>query len=118
MADTLVIDDHDRTGYRIKWFLEEEADLGAVLGETLYTSTALAKAKTDDWDHIAATIAVGATEGVEHDRDGYYWESRKHAQAALRAAKAVLKDKSRKPWPEWAVKAKAAGWKAPKGWAP
>jgi len=30
----------------------------------------------------------------------------------------VIKDKSNKPWPQWAVQAKAAGWTPPKGWKP
>jgi hypothetical protein len=35
---------------------------------------------------------------------------------ALRVAKEVLKAK--KPLPDWALKATAAGWKPPAGWKP
>jgi hypothetical protein len=112
-----LIEDPRNYCWRIAWTFDGEE--GAILGECGgYTDADLAKAKTDDWDHIAATVAASKTAGVERDERGYYWESRKDAQAALRACKASVKDKSSKPWPDWAVKAKAAGWKPPKNWKP
>lgn len=117
MSDRLVIEE---TGgvWRIVWELEDEGDIGAALGESQYTERDLAGATGGDWEHIKATLAVAATDGVERDSNGYFWETYRGATAALRAAKAALRDKSGKPLPEWAVKALAAGWKAPKGWAP
>ena len=118
MADRLIIES-ERIGYQIVWFLEEESDTGARLGESTYSERDLAKAKPEDWDHITATITASKTVGVQRDgHNGYYWESRKDAAAALKAIKFALKDKGAKPWPEWAVKATAEGWKAPKGWTP
>ena len=47
------------------------------------------------------------------------FETPKGARAVLAKAKARLASwKSKKPWPKWAIQAKAAGWKMPKGWAP
>lgn len=109
--------DEDRLGWSIIWVID--GDIGGTLGEDIYTDQQLAKAKFDDWEHIAATIAVSKTEGVERlGSHGYYWETKGDAMKALRAAKAAIKDKSKKPWPEWATKAVANGWKPPKGWKP
>lgn len=118
MAKPRLFIDDDRSYYRITWYLPDEGDHGATLGESRYTRAHLERAKCDDdWEHIAATIAVSEAPGVQRDRDGYYWESRKDAVAALRTANTVLKNR-KKPWPEWALQAQAAGWKAPKGWKP
>lgn len=108
-----------RGGYEwwIIWIID--GDSGATLGEDTYTEKDLAKAKPGDWEHVAATIAVSKTEGVTRlGVNGYRWESEEDAKKALRAAKAAIKDKSKKPWPEWATKAVANGWNPPKGWTP
>ena len=119
MANDQLVVDKDRSGYYICWYFPETGDVGAFLGESTYTAAQLAKAKPADWEHIKATITAGQTAGVERvDRDGYRWESRADAFAALRAIKVAIKDKSNKPWPQWAVQAKAAGWTPPKGWKP
>lgn len=119
MAKDKLVLDEDRNGlYRIVWHLADEGDYGATLGEMRYTVRDLAKATSEDWDHIAATVALGQTVGVQRDSDGYYWDSHTQARAALRAAQLVLKTKASKPWPEWATQAAAAGWKPPKGWTP
>lgn len=116
--DKLIIDS-DRDGYFIAWFISDVDDIGATLGEETYTEAQLTKAKSGDWEHIKATVVAGQTSGVErHGSNGYRWESLTAAKRALRAINAALKDKSGKTWPEWAVKAKAAGWTPPKGWTP
>lgn len=128
MADKLDIWE-DRYLYRIAWFLEEEDDMGAVLGQgkERFTEAQLARAthENDEWEHMKATMTIQqmtmATDnqpGVELDGTGYFWESLSEARKALKMVRAALKDKSNKPWPEWAMKAKAAGWKAPKNWKP
>lgn len=114
----LVFNDSDRYYYRISWYDAEEGDYGATLGEETYTERQLAKAKPEDWEHIAAVVTAGKSKGVQRDSYGYYWESRSDAAQALREIKVVLKLKSGKPWPDWAVKAKSAGWKPPKNWTP
>lgn len=118
--DKLVIRD-DRCRYCIAWMIEEDKyDVGATLGEghRVFTEDDLLKANPDDWQHIAATMAVATSTGVEHTHDGYYWNSRAEAMVALKMARAALKDKSRRPLPGWALQAKAAGWTPPKGWTP
>jgi hypothetical protein len=42
---------------------------------------------------------------------------KKDATAAMKRAREALRH-IEKPWPEWAVKAKAEGWKPPKNWKP
>lgn len=114
----LVVDDNSDNGrHRIAWYFPEDGDIGGNIGEKKYKETDLAKAKPDDWDHVAASLAAEQTENVARDNYGLYWESYDDARRALRAIKLAVKSKS-KPWPEWAVKASAAGWKAPKGWKP
>lgn len=112
--------------YYIAWIFD--GDEGGILGDETYTDVDLAKAaaKSDDdsWQHIKATITASKTERVDRRRvhramsTCYVWPTRKAATAALRAVKAAIKDRSDVPWPDWAVKAKAAGWTPPKGWAP
>lgn len=119
MAKDKLVVESDREGYYIVWYLAEIGDLGAILGEETYTEAQLAKAGENDWEHIKATVVASKMSGVKrHGHSGYRWESAAKAVAALRAVKAALKDKSKKPWPAWALEAKAAGWKPPKGWTP
>ena len=104
-------------GIRIAWFFDEEGDYGAILGEEVYTAADLLKSKVEGREHILATVTASLTDGVERDERGYSWTSIKKARCALKAIKAALKHDVG-PWPEWAVKAQAEGWKAPKGWKP
>lgn len=103
--------------FRIQWVFEDLGE-GATLGESVYTDRDLTKSEASDREHILATITASKTEGVKHDRHGYYWPSMSSAKAALRAIKAAWKLDTGAPWPEWAVKAQGAGWKPPKGWKP
>ena len=113
----LIIDEVDRYEYAISWWFPDECETGGSLGDDVYTEAKLAKVKPEDWDHVAATIAASKTEGVKRTTGRYTWETRGQATAALRAVKCVLVSGG-KPWPEWATKAAAEGWKAPKGWKP
>lgn len=115
----LVVDDRDGRNWqwRLSWYIPEDEDLGGSLGEFDYTE--LQKLDPDDHDGLAAYRAVEAIEGVEKDSGGFYWDSRGKALAALRIAKAAIKaGADSRPLPDWATKALAAGWKAPKGWKP
>lgn len=125
MADKLVIDDWSSAHWRIAWFLEEDADTGAHLGETVFTKADLKKEKhPESRDHIAASLAAARSAGVELFEGAYCWRSKRDVQQALRECNAAIKaDRAvrkgtTKTWPDWAIKAKAAGWKPPKKWQP
>ena len=113
MKDKLIIEE-DRYRFRIVWFLADEGEQGAFLGERDYTQDDPDRASDEDRPHIAATLAV---KSLKPDRDigGFWWETQREAKHALIAANAAIKGA---PWPDWAVKAKAAGWSPPKGWTP
>lgn len=120
MAKDRLIVVEDRNGYRwrICWWLADEQEEGAVLGDRLYSEAELQRASPDDWEHVMAVLVAGKCAGVERDSGGYYWEVKSHATGALKIIKAALYDKSRRPWPQWALEAKAAGWTPPPGWSP
>lgn len=104
--------------YRIAWYLVKEDGLGTALGEELYEPSALTRANSaDDRDHITATLAAGNSDGVERDQDGFFWRSLSDAEKALRAARHAVRTLA-SPWPDWALRAKAAGWRPPRGWKP
>lgn len=64
VKDKLIIIDRDYV-FRIVWFLAEEGDHGAELGDSEYTTQQLATARPEDRDHIAATIAAAKSKGVQ-----------------------------------------------------
>lgn len=114
-----IISDH--RGYRLQWFCVEESDYGAVVGEGFKAPT-----KNSDLEWYTAEIVCYRALKADHDHEvfgrdakGFWWDSRAAVTAALRQIKAETKAAlSEAPWPEWAIKAKAAGWKPPKGWKP
>jgi hypothetical protein len=99
----------DRCEYTIAW--DDDGNPGLLLGETV--------PKTYK-EHTAATNAARVVGDCEKRRDGVLvWETITGAKRALRAARAAVKAvQANTPWPEWAIKAKAEGWKPPKGWKP
>lgn len=108
--------------HRIQWYFPEEDDWGALLGEDreVVSEEKLATSSGGDWDHFAVlhALQVGATHDGQ-DRDGFFWTSEKAAKAACKAAKTFVRAKrGEKPWPGWAIQAKAAGWSPPDGWVP
>lgn len=124
MKDRLVVTE-DHYMYRIVWMIaEDDFGEGAMLGqgpEHKWKEERLESCKGNkdmEWEHVMATITAGKSPGVEHDAQGYYWESSSAATKALTMIRAQLKDKSKKPWPSWALEAKAAKWTPPKGWTP
>lgn len=122
--------------YKLMWYFPEEADIGGGLTKVTpdELKTRMANAKkyigTDkeelalsDLEHVAASLAAMQVEGYEVLHSELGWESKSAATKALRLAKAAIKAalseaREGREWPEWAVQAAAAGWKAPKGWKP
>ena len=112
----LEIEERNQGGYQLRWFFED--GVGAALGEIEYADSDLG-CIGEDWEHVAASLAAAKTHGVRRTiQDGYVWDGERDAKAALKAVRAAIKRKDSKPWPDWAVKAKSAGWAPPKGWKP
>ncbi len=124
MADRLVVFER-RDLYRIGYYLEDEEDIGAVLGEDLNIDIpeqdpGLDWGLNSDWDYKIAVKTILSLPDIEKDNQGFYWETRNQAQKILKLIKIALKNyqDSKKDLPDWAKKAIAAGWKPPKGWKP
>jgi len=107
---------YDDSGvYRIAWYFPDEGEIGMRLGEDIKD---LNKSGVEA-DHKEASLAVQAIVGVELDSEGFWWDSKTQAQAALRIAKRAIEElEGSMPWPEWAKRAEAHGWRPPKGWKP
>lgn len=120
--DRLVVDDRDSYKFRLTWWLADDQEMGGSVGDQVYLQANLDRPMDRaDRDCAIAYLTAKATAGVTVKTLGseLWWRNRKDATNALRAINAALKaDRSATPWPEWAVKATAAGWKAPKGWTP
>ena len=102
-----------RYEFQLAWFIAEWDDIGGVLGED---------EADKDYD-VAVRTALDAyckRIGIERQRGkAYTFETRKQANEALRLCNAALHFmQSKKPLPEWATTALAAGWAPPKGWKP
>lgn len=120
MAKDKLVVEPIRNGYAIGWFLVEDGELGAMLGESISGLTVPSQDEDRDWwaSETAARALVPKPE--RDDNHGcFIWGTEGAAKKALREIKArmasLLGDK---PWPEWALKAKAAGWSPPQGWKP
>lgn len=108
----LLVDDSDECAYRIGWADPDSGEINLHVGET--TQPKDAPAQPDKWlAWIAHRVANQSAEGRESD-GSFYWPTVRAARQALAAISLAVQ--SGKPWPEWAIKAKAAGWKAPKRW--
>jgi len=131
MKEHLAVFDRAR-GFVIAWQLD--GDMGMAIGEDWSTSDVIAEKmetakSTGDDDGVLTYLAHVhlerlASEGQDEpylDRNAgcYAFQSRRCALRALSEINAEFREwKSGKVWPEWAKTALAAGWKAPKGWAP
>ncbi len=114
----LVIDIQDGA-HRLAWYLPEEADVGAYVGERQLND---APGETDEerkarWEIMTADAAAKPFSCGVSSSYGYEFETRKQAQLALLAANESLLNGGA-PMPQWATAALAAGWKPPKGWKP
>lgn len=103
----------DRYVYRIGWRDTDTGDMDAHLGQDSSDGTGRAPTDRDGWEHWAASKAVRETK-PKRDSRGFYWEDRRNVVGALALAKEALKQE--RPLPDWASRALAAGWKAPKNW--
>ena len=115
----VVIEDHYQ--YRIQWLLQDDDDdMGAILGQggERFSAKMVARAKPENWEHEMATHVARQDKFVERDNEGFYWESIGRAKAVLKLINVALKDRSKRPWPSWALEAKANGWTPSKGWTP
>jgi hypothetical protein len=95
--------------YRIGWYIPEDQEIGATLGE----DTNVKDLPADD-EHAVATKYLLSIE-CEIDSFGFYWTSKSAAIKTLREIKAQFKNKE---YPDWAKKALVEGWKPPKNWKP
>lgn len=111
--DKLVIDCDREWCWRIYWFLAEEQELGACVGEGDEHLNEEAPTEKEHWEYWVSAKAVYLL-NPEQDFKGFYFESKPAAQKALNVAKQAMKQD--RPLPEWAQKALAEGWKPPKGW--
>lgn len=116
----LVVDDRGEGNYkfRLSWFLPEDDDIGGSVGDSTYTEADLKTLDASNVDCAVAYLAISKSGTVRRDVSGFYWETRGEAQGALRIVKAAIAAGVERPMPDWANKALAAGWKAPKGWRP
>lgn len=116
--------------YWISWWLSDVEDYGASLGddgarcpysrEQIKAEQDLEKRESMAFVIAAYSIALPSKPYSGHvPHRGFYWESRRDAEAALRQikaeAKAILQGAG---LPEWAKTALAQGWKPPRGWKP
>lgn len=116
MKDHLVIDDFRDYQYRIVWFLEEEQEYGAYVGEGSIRLAEPDRAKEpDEWEVWTAYRIAWEDENHNQDEIGFYWESKSKAQRVLAKIKAAFKAK--RPLADWEKKALDAGWTPPKGWS-
>ncbi len=106
-----IFETRDGYVYYIGWLCWEE-DFGDEEGLRLGEGSG-----SDLDDHHAAEQAVKDMKDGREENGAFFWESRSSAAKALKVAKEAVKNRER-PLPEWAKKAIAEGWKAPKGWQP
>lgn len=136
MAAQLDIDGtYDSRGYFVAWY--ENGEEGAWVGQEgrrpdkeLAAELKAAKDSNDfeTFEFYSVEIAAKAwrlksPDEFGRDDGGYVLGTHAAAEKFLRAMRAVVKAaraeyKSGVAWPDWALKASAAGWKPPKGWKP
>ena len=130
VADKLVVDGlYD--DWRIVWYIEEEGELGLILGADVRSPGEQKKMMADDpfskknketenTDHVLYTqAALENLKGVDIDEEGFVFESKSHAVNSIRVIREAARARiANRPLPEWAITALANGWKMPKGWVP
>lgn len=124
--DTLeLVEDRD---YRLKWWLPEDQDYGATVGED---GRCPKKDKDTDIEWYTAEVVCFRLLKAHPDSDtfgldshGFWWSSKTAAAKVLRQIRSETKvalqvnGGAEAKWPEWAITAKANGWKPPKNWKP
>ena len=109
----VVTDNFGRGEFRIAYYFADEGEYGAVLGEGDVDGTGDEPVEHRDF-WLAHKVCIDA--GADRDERGFTWESKRKADAVLRQILSATSHE--KSLPEWALKAIAEGWKAPKGWKP
>lgn len=115
----LAIDD-SRDLIRIAWFGMEEEDFGLYVGEKVpEVQSPTPPTNKSDWETWVAhnTLAPFAKEDRGHNEE-YLFRSMAIAKQAIKAGNEALHRGIGVPWPDWALKAQAAGWTPPTGWKP
>lgn len=102
----------EKTGvFMLAW--DDDGEPGLAIGELVDPEDG------EDIDHLEATRAAALVPGNVGTGNILYWETMRGARLALKAARAAVKAvQAGKPWPDWALQAKAQGWTPPKGWTP
>lgn len=114
----LVIRNSGRGIWRVVWYFPDDGENGATLGEGGVPIPKQWGRSRDAGKREAYAIDRALIE-FPRDNCGFWWESKDEARRAMALAQAACESAhAAKPWPAWAVKARAAGWKAPKGWKP
>lgn len=118
MSEAMIVFRESRRGeWRLVWYFPDEGEDGGTLGEKGPISKRLAS--SSDRDQRELYLIDRALRGARRDGRGFFWSSKEDAMRAMKLARAACDAaESTKPWPDWAVRASAAGWKAPKGWKP
>lgn len=112
--DKLVIEEsRSPYGFRIWWYLADEQEMGACIGEGKMWEQKKAPAHPEEWEAWTVETAIKSLD-PSFDCQGFYFETITEARSALKVAKEALKQK--RPLPEWAKTALKHGWKPPKGW--
>lgn len=102
----------DIHGFRVCWFCPDIDSEGSSLGERAPRGGDNSAAEQEN------RLAYMAAEPFSDTRDcaGFLFETERRAKEALRAADEALL--SGEVWPDWARKARDAGWTPPEGWKP
>jgi hypothetical protein len=114
--------------FRLQWWLPEEDDYGAIVGEAGSEPT---KDNETDLEWYTAEIVCFRLHKANPDSDtfgldsrGFFWTSKSGVSKVLSQinveTRGALQSKSttQEGWPEWALTAKTNGWRPPKGWKP
>lgn len=114
MKDRLVIERNQDQTYTIDWYIPDECEMGGRLGQDKNDGRGEPPKDREDYEHWLASKVAAQSTGVRRNRYGFFWDSRREVDAAMRQIKEALRQD--RPLPEWAKKALAEGWKPPKGW--
>lgn len=118
--DRLVIEEIRGGGYCVGWYLDEEQEMGLLLGEAWSKNRRTKDRALVKEDELETWAAEHALADVTHERHGegcFEFESRAQAVAALKLARAAIRAaRAEVLLEEWEKKALAAGWKPPSGW--
>jgi len=137
MNDELVVTDGARDMWGIAWWVDEEGDFGASIGEAQSLMSwsrfchephdGLTLLEVRMWwecERLATECLSSGTASRIHDEGCIYWLRRRHAEACLSDAKKLAEafmvsgGQDVANWPQWAQEALKHGWPAPEGWTP